>query len=185
MTCEYFSRPMNCGTRTVPNCETRPRSLRPRSTSITCSERSFSLRFSSSASLRVFLIALAARTRAGNRMRLRHPAFHAHEHLGRRPDNRHLPHPQEIHVRRRVHVTQRAIHRERIGGDLRFESLRQHDLIDVAGRDVLLRGLHHLEKPLARHVRCHLDAACPAGGCGCERSRRSSRSRKSIFVHAN
>ncbi len=50
MTCEKRSSPMNCGTRTDPYSQTRPTSLRPRSTSITCSARSFSLRFSSSAS---------------------------------------------------------------------------------------------------------------------------------------
>ena len=37
---------------TEPNSQTRPRSFRPRSTSITCSARSFSLRFSSSPSRR-------------------------------------------------------------------------------------------------------------------------------------
>src|SRR5206468_1503771 len=50
ITCEKRSRPMNCGTRTDPYAQTRPTSLRPRSTSMTCSARSFSLRFSSSAS---------------------------------------------------------------------------------------------------------------------------------------
>ena len=55
-------------------------------------------------------------------------------------------------------MAERAIDRERIGGDLRLEPLREHDLIDIAGGDVLLRGLHHLEKALARHVRRHLDA---------------------------
>ena len=43
---------MYCGTRTLPYSATRPMSLRPRSTSITCSARSFSLAFSSSASRR-------------------------------------------------------------------------------------------------------------------------------------
>ena len=55
-------------------------------------------------------------------------------------------------------MPQRAIDRERVGGDLGFEPLRQHHLIDIAGRDVFLRGLHHLEEALARHVRRHLDA---------------------------
>ena len=107
---------------------------------------------------RVFFVGLAARARAGDRMRLRHAAFHAHEHLRRRSDDRHLSHPQEVHVRRRIHVAQRAVHRERVGGDFGFESLREHDLIHIAGRDVFLRGPHHLQKPLARDVRRHLDA---------------------------
>ena len=50
ITCEKRSSPMNCGTRTDPYSQTRPTSLRPRSTSMTCSARSFSFRFSSSAS---------------------------------------------------------------------------------------------------------------------------------------
>ena len=41
-TCEYFSTFMNSVTFTVPNFDTRPTSFRPRSTSITCSARSFS-----------------------------------------------------------------------------------------------------------------------------------------------
>ncbi len=42
MTVEYCSTAMNESTWTVPKSQTRPRSLRPRSTSMTCSARSFS-----------------------------------------------------------------------------------------------------------------------------------------------
>ena len=48
-TCEYASTIMNSSTTTEPNSETRPRSFRPRSTSITCSARSFGSRSRSSA----------------------------------------------------------------------------------------------------------------------------------------
>ena len=129
---------MYCGTRTEPYSQTRPRSLRPRSTSMTCSARSFSLRFSSSASRRSSSSLRAARPRAGDRVRLDAPAFDAHEHLRRRADDRQAAHPDEIHVRRRVDVAQRAVDGERIGRDVRLEPLRQHRLVDVAGGDPLL-----------------------------------------------
>ena len=57
----------------------------------------------------------AARPRAGDRMRLDARAFDAHQHLRRRADDRHAAHADEIHVGRRVHVAQRAVHGERIG----------------------------------------------------------------------
>ena len=50
--------------------------------------------------------------------------------------------PDEIHVRRRVDVPQRAVHRERVRRDVCLEALRQHGLIDVAGGDVLLDRSH-------------------------------------------
>ena len=86
----------------------------------------------------ILFVGPAARPRAGNRMRHGMPPFDAHQHLGRRPDDRAAAHADEEHVRRRVDVPQRAIDRERIDADLRREALRQHDLVDVAGRDVLL-----------------------------------------------
>ena len=140
----------------MPNSQTRPRSLRPRSTSITCSARSFSLRFSSSASRRSSSSFVAARARAGDRMRLDAPPFDAHQHLRRRPDDRQAAHADEIHVGRRVHVPQRAVDRERIGRDVRLEALRQHRLVDVAGGDVLLDRAHAGFERLARLVRPHV-----------------------------
>ena len=50
MTWLYRSMVANSGTSTVPGWQTRPRSLRPRSTSITCSARSFGSASSSAAS---------------------------------------------------------------------------------------------------------------------------------------
>ena len=49
MTVLYVSTVMNVSTSTEPYSQTRPRSLRPRSTSITCSARSFSSASSSPA----------------------------------------------------------------------------------------------------------------------------------------
>ena len=48
--------------------------------------------------------------------------------------------------------------------DLRLEALRQHDLIDVAGGDVLLRGAHLLLELLARVVR--RERRAPSAGVG-------------------
>ena len=174
MTCEKRSSPMNCGTRTEPYSQTRPTSLRPRSTSITCSARSFSLRFSSSASRTSSSSVRPRRPRAGNRMRLDPRALDAHQHLRRRADHRDAAHADEIHVRRRVHVPQRAVDGERIGVDLGLEPLRQHHLIDVAGGDVLLRRAHLLLEPLARVVRRDRRAAVAAPAArptGCARAR--------------
>ena len=50
MTWEYRSITINSSTWTLPYSHTRPRSLRPRSTSMTCSARSFSSASSSAAS---------------------------------------------------------------------------------------------------------------------------------------
>ena len=47
--------------------------------------------------------------------------------------------PRRIHTGGRVHVAKRAAHGERIGRDRRLEALREDDLVDIAGRDVLLR----------------------------------------------
>ena len=122
----------------------------------------------------VLFVAAAARPRAGDRMRLDARAFDAHQHLRRRADDRHAAHADEIHVRRRVHVPQRAVDRERIGGDVRLEPLRQHDLVDVAGRDVLLRRPHLLLEPLARDVRPHVERRGRPAPVRCERLRSSS-----------
>ena len=100
-----------------------------------------------------------ARPRAGDRMRLHLAALDAHQHLRRRADDRAVADAQEIHVGRRVDVPQRAVDREGVGVDGRLEALRQHDLVDVAGGDVLLRRPHHLLELLARDVRRHLERA--------------------------
>ena len=106
----------------------------------------------------VFFVAASARPRPRNRMRLDPRTFDAHEHLRRRADHRHAAHSDEIHVRRRVHVAQRAVNGEWIGGYVGLEPLRQHDLIDVARGDVLLGRAHLLFELLARVIRRDLEA---------------------------
>ncbi len=86
----------------------------------------------------ILVVVGAARSRAGDRDAFRRAAFDADQHLRRRADDRQRAHAHEIHVRRRVHVAERAVDGERIGGDVGFEALRQDGLVDVAGSDVLL-----------------------------------------------
>ena len=50
-------------------------------------------------------------------------------------------------------MAERAVDGERVGAELRLEPLRQHDLVDVAGGDVFLRGAHHPFEGIARHIR--------------------------------
>ena len=148
---------MYVGTRTLPYSDTRPTSLRPRSTSITCSARSFSLRLSSSASRtssssfrprgRVPAIGCVSTRRPSTRTSI----------SGDDPTIERPPTRRKVHVRRRIHVAKGAVDRERIGGERRLESLRQHDLIDVAGGNVFLGRAHHLLELGAADVRGHLE----------------------------
>ena len=50
----------------------------------------------------------------------------------------------EVHVRARVHLAQHPVDVERVGVEVEVEALRQHDLEDVAGEDVLLGHLDRL-----------------------------------------
>ena len=89
-------------------------------------------------------------------MRLDSSSLHSHQHLRRRPDDSESAHAHEVHVGRRVHVAQRAIHREGIGRDVRLEALREDRLIDIPRRDVLLDGAHAGFERLARLVGPHV-----------------------------
>ena len=95
-------------TRTVPGTQTRDRSLRPRSTSITCSARSFSEPSSRSAS------PSPARRRPGDRVDARAAALGLDERLGRGADQREVvAELQEEEVRRRVDTAKRAVELDR------------------------------------------------------------------------
>src|SRR5215218_4974796 len=117
MTWLYCSTRMKSGTSTVPGTHTRPRSLRARSTSITCSARSLgsasspSARRASSASVGPGGWVAAGGCTTGEAQQV---------HVGRRVGG--PQHPVEVQP---VHV----------GGQL--EPLRQDDLEGVAGADVL------------------------------------------------
>ena len=83
------------------------------------------------------------------------PADHApveqlHHRLGRRADERRLGVAHEVHVRRRVDLAQHAVHVERVVVAVEVEALREHDLEDVAGEDVLARRLDRARGTRAR-----------------------------------
>src|SRR5439155_3297376 len=97
----------------------------------------------------LFLRSGAARPRPRDGQRLQPPAFHANQHLRRGTRHRALAVLQEVHVRRRVHHAQRAIDRERIAGAFDPAAPGEHDLEDVAGRDVVLGLAYRLAEAAA------------------------------------
>ena len=158
---------MRSSTTTLPYSQTRPRSLRPRSTSITCSARSFSSASSSRARSRSLLGGGRARARAGDRPLLRAPARHRHERLGRGARDLEVEEVEEVHVRARVHGAQAAVDRERLHRAVRAPALARHHLVGVARADVLLRALDGGRVALRPHVRAELRGlAAPGTGAG-------------------
>ena len=123
---------------TVPISATRPTSLRPRSSSIRCSARSFgSASSSSSSALSSCGVAPRGRVPAIGRM-VTLPSRTRTRISGLEPATAKPPKSRKIQERRRVDPAQRAVERERRQRERRLEALRQHDLEDVAGRDVFL-----------------------------------------------
>jgi len=108
--------------------------------------------------LRVFFRRPAAGKRPGDRTRLGDIALDAHEHLRRRTDQRALRCAQQEHVRRWIDGAKRAVERQRLRGWIRrIPALRENDLVDLAGGDLLLcRGDHRLVR-LGIHARSELD----------------------------
>ena len=84
------------------------------------------------------------------------PAVEQLDHrLGRRADERRLRVTHEVHVGRRVDLAQHAVHVERVDRIGEIEPLREHDLEDVAGEDVLARHLDRVVVARALHRRVH------------------------------
>ena len=106
-----------------------------------------------------------ARARAGERAGEHLVALDAHERLGARADERHVARAQVEHVRARVHGAKHAVEVETVAVVRCREALREHDLEDVAGRDVLLGALDLRQEVLAgrvgleRHLAGHADVA--------------------------
>ena len=103
---------------TVPGSQTRPRSLRPRSTSITCSARSFSSVRRSFSSSDVLLLGGAAPPGARDRVRGGHAVEHGDQRLRAGADDvEALPlgrlQAQQVHVRARVGGAQHPVDVER------------------------------------------------------------------------
>jgi len=90
-------------------------------------------------------------------MRFNAGSLDAYQHLGRGAHDRDTAHADEIHVRRGVDVTERAIHREGIDGYFGFEPLREDDLVDVAGGNELFRRPHLRLELLSCVVRSDLE----------------------------
>ncbi len=116
-------------------------SLRARSTSITCSARSFGFSPSSAGESAIVLLAPPAVAGPGDGSDDHPSVEHLHHRLGRRADERRLGVAHDVHVRRRVHLAEHAIHVERVERALEVEPLREDDLERVAGEDVLARDL--------------------------------------------
>ena len=145
MTWLYRSTVANSGTSTVPGLQTRPRSLRARSTSMTCSARSFGSASSSAAS---------AASSSGVAPRQRVPAIGCSSarrrpvdldvHLRRGADDVEAVEAQQVHVRARVGGAQHPVDVERVGVGRPLEALRHHDLEALAGPDRLLGRLDRL-----------------------------------------
>ncbi len=107
---------------------------------------------------RVLDVGRAARARPRDRAVVDAPARAAHEHLGRGAEDRRLPELQIEHVGRRVDGAKRAVDLERVGRDVELQTLREHDLKDVARGDVLLGALDGRLEVLALRVRPRLPA---------------------------
>ena len=87
----------------------------------------------------VVVLGAAAEAGAGDRAADDPSVEQLHHRLGRRPHERDLGVAHEVHVRRRVDLAQHPVDVERLDAPVEVEALREHDLEDVAGEDVLAR----------------------------------------------
>ena len=180
---------MFSSTRTEPMRDTRPTSLRPRSMSMTCSARSFgSARSSASRRASSSGVAPRGRVPAMGRTVTRAPGSPSTRTStsGEAPVTCAVAEVELEHVRRRVDHAQRAVDVERIGaGARRLEALREHDLEDVAGEDVLLGARHRrLVRPRAS---CSTTAARrrPRAAARIERPQRAATAPCSVATMAS
>ena len=130
-------------TLTVPILATRPTSLRPRSSSIRCSARSFGSASSSASSAASSPGRRAARPRAGDRPDDDLAVAHPHQDLRARDDDLEAAEIEVAEIGRGVDPPQRPVEREGRQVEPAREALRQHDLEGVAGGDVFLRLRDH------------------------------------------
>ena len=108
-------------------------SLRARSTSMTCSARSFGSASSSFSSAAILLRRLAARPGAGDGADFHLSVLAAHVNFRRRADQRKAVQLQQEHVGRRIDRARGAIDIERATALTGAEALRTDHLDDVAG----------------------------------------------------
>ena len=142
----------------------RPTSLRPRSTSIRCSARSFSSAMSSSVIAASSSARAAAPARAGDRsQRDRAARAHAHEQLRRTADDLDAVEHEVVHVRRRIDHAERAVQVGRRKVERHVDAPRDLHLKRVA-RDDVLRGCARRRREICP---CRSASALrPAGAVG-------------------
>ena len=130
-------------TLTVAMRETRPTSLRPRSSSMRCSARSFSIGEQLALQRLVLLRGCATRPRAGQRPDGHRALPHPNQDLRARARDGEAPEVEKIEERRRIDSPQRPVERERRQVERRLETLRQYHLKHITGSNVLLGGVDH------------------------------------------
>jgi len=131
---------------TEPYSLTRPRSLRPRSTSITCSARSFSSFPHLLFKTQIFGLVAAPRMCTRDRTVFQFCArSHAPAFLAKSLESESL-HPQEIKIRRRIHLSERAVKVEGLNPWDEVEPLRKYHLKNVSCGNVFLTALHTTQK---------------------------------------
>ena len=108
-------------------------------------------------------VALGRLGRAGDRAEARAAVLAGHEPLRRRADERDPVELEQEEVRRRVDAAQGAVDVEGRGRRRPLGALRRHALEDVAGDDVLLDVLDHLDVALARRASGGSAPAVPRG----------------------
>ena len=133
-------------------------------------------------------VALGRLGRAGDGAEARVAVLARDEPLGRGADERDPVELEQEQIGRRVHAPQRAVDVERRGRGRPLRALRGHALEDVAGDDVLLHALDHLE--VARPVRRAADRRsdptwlAPPGDAGLESPRDLLRVARQHLGHA-
>ena len=121
---------------------------------------------------RVFVTVAAARPRTCDRPHLRMTAREFHERFGRGADDYAVAKIAIEHVGRGIQQSQRAIRFERLELAFARETHRKHQLIDVAGCDVLLRAMDSLDElglAEAAHGRRVADALFTLGNRAAQR----------------
>ncbi len=86
----------------------------------------------------ISLFGRATRASAGDRAHGNQIVFDAHQHFRRTAHHVEVTEVEEIHVRRRVEATQRAIQIDRRSLEVDGHALRRHHLHAVTGQDVFL-----------------------------------------------
>ena len=155
--------------------QTRPRSLRARSTSMTCSARSFSSAWSSTSRAR----SASGRRRAGGAGDRPHggsAALDGDQHLLGGAGDGDAGEAQEVHVGGGLTTRMDPVDVERVGAGRHGEPLGRDHLEDVAGADVLQGLADHLLVAAGGEVAAAVAVGRPSGsGVGVEATGTDSR----------